>query len=119
MEKKHDWRFDVRLPDHTELFRTIIAGRLGRSVDACDNKNMTMQEIEELKKLLQRLEAEDKNLRVFGASSHNHKLRPTLSESELQEFEQRHQVKLPEAYRFFWLCCMNGWSCFRNDAGVN
>ena len=62
---------------------------------------MSLQEIKKLKELLQRLETEDKNLRVFGASGHKYKLRPTLSKSELQEFEQTYQVKLPEDYRFF------------------
>jgi hypothetical protein len=28
-------------------------------------------------------------------------LRPTLTEAELQHFEQTHQVKLPEDYRMF------------------
>jgi cell shape-determining protein MreC len=53
-------------------------------------------EIEELKELLRRLRQADEKLRVSGAEYHKYRLRPTLTEAELQQFEQTHQVKLPE-----------------------
>jgi hypothetical protein len=50
---------------------------------------------------LRRLQTEDPDFRVFGASKHQYKLRPILTEDELQEFGQRHQITLPEEYRLF------------------
>ncbi|MEG4217672.1 SMI1/KNR4 family protein [Microcoleus sp. Pol14C6] len=62
---------------------------------------MSSNDIKELAELLRRLRQEDKNLRVFGADSHQYKLGQTLAEAELQSFERKHQIKLPEDYRLF------------------
>lgn len=62
---------------------------------------MSASEIKELAELLRRLREADRNLRVFGAGFHKYKLRPTITEAQLQEFERTHQVKLPEDYRMF------------------
>ncbi|MEG5040497.1 MULTISPECIES: SMI1/KNR4 family protein [unclassified Microcoleus] len=63
--------------------------------------NRSSKDIKELAQLLGRLRHTDKNFCVFGTNSHQYKLGPTLSEAELQSFEQKHQVKLPEDYRLF------------------
>ena len=57
--------------------------------------------IKELAEQLQRLQQENKNLRVFGADSHQYKLGPTLAEAKLQSFARKNQIKLPEDYRLF------------------
>ncbi|MEG4200923.1 SMI1/KNR4 family protein [Microcoleus sp. Pol12A5] len=62
---------------------------------------MSSNDIKELVELLRRLRQEDKNLRVFGADSHQYKLEQTLAEAELQSFEQKHKIKLPKDYRLF------------------
>lgn len=62
---------------------------------------MNSKDIKELAELLGLLRQADKNFRVFGTNSHQYKLGPTLAEAELQSFEQKHQVKLPEDYRLF------------------
>ena len=61
--------------------------------------NMSSKDIKELAELLRRLRQKDKNLRVFGTNSHTYKLGQTLAEAELQSFEQKHKIKLPEDYR--------------------
>jgi hypothetical protein len=62
---------------------------------------VSSDEIDELRELLLRLRQADGKLRVSGAEYHKYRLRPTLTEAELQRFEQTHQVKLPEDYRMF------------------
>lgn len=55
----------------------------------------------ELFQLIQQLRVADPKRRVFGADSHNYKLRPTLSEATLRAFETRHNLPLPADYRAF------------------
>lgn len=52
--------------------------------------------------------SEDKNFRVFGAASHRYELNPTLSESDIREFEAKHDVSLPPDYRWFLEEVSNG-----------
>jgi len=54
-----------------------------------------------LKELLPRMRTADPTFRVHGSERHKYQLGPTLTERELQAFEQRHQVALPDDYRFF------------------
>ncbi len=69
---------------------------------------MTLTQIQHLAELLHQLQEADNTLRVFGADEHEYKLGPTLTESELQEFEQRHQITLPVDYRLFLIHVGNG-----------
>ena len=62
----------------------------------------TKDEILELKLLVGRLRAADRDLRVYGANGHKYRTGPTLSDAKISEFEQRHRIKLPEDYRL-WL----------------
>ena len=55
----------------------------------------------ELFQLIQQLRAADPKRRVFGSASHNYKLRPTLSEATLRDFETKHDLQLPADYRAF------------------
>ena len=54
-----------------------------------------------LRNLIEQLRAADSKRRVFGADSHNYRLRPTLSEATLRDFEIQHDLPLPADYRAF------------------
>jgi len=61
---------------------------------------------EHLRKKLNILIAHDVDVSTFGAgksqgAGHDFKLRPTLTEEELAQFEKRHGVALPPSYRAF------------------
>jgi hypothetical protein len=68
----------------------------------------SLTEIEDLANLLNSLQKEDKAFRVFGANRHQYKLNSPLTETELQAFEQKYQVKLPVDYRLFLKNIGNG-----------
>ena len=69
---------------------------------------MTSSEIEDMKALLRRMQAEDPNFRVSGAKQHHYLLGPTLTEAGLLAFEQQHGVRLPSDYRAFLAEAGNG-----------
>lgn len=50
----------------------------------------------------------DRNLAVFGANGHQHKLRPRLDEAKVVEFERRYSLRLPDEYRQFLTQVGNG-----------
>ncbi len=54
------------------------------------------------------LATDDPNLTVFGSGSHKYRIYPCLTELEVQDFEQKHSVILPEEYCRFVLEIGNG-----------
>jgi hypothetical protein len=66
------------------------------------------REIQELAALLNRLREVDTHFRVSGADSHKYRVGPKLSESEIQEFEKKHSITLPEDYRLYLKLVGNG-----------
>lgn len=62
---------------------------------------MTLQEINELKRLLRQLQKVDVDGRVSGVKHYKYGWGPTWDENDLSAFEQQHSIKLPEDYRFF------------------
>ncbi|MDY6940315.1 MAG: SMI1/KNR4 family protein [Cyanobacteriota bacterium] len=64
--------------------------------------------IAEIQTKLDRLCHLDRQFAVFGSATHQYHLQPCLSESELLEFEQNYEVKLPPDYRQFLKCIGNG-----------
>ena len=61
---------------------------------------------EQLIRIQQKLaqaKAADKDLQVFGASSHKYHLNPPVTEAEVLAFEKKYGVRLPECYRAFML----------------
>ena len=66
------------------------------------------QEILEIKALIDRLRAADTQLRVFGSQEHRYRIGPKLSEAEIERFEQKHGIVLPEDYRLYLQLVGNG-----------
>ncbi len=69
---------------------------------------MTIDDIKHLKQLLELAKAQDPNFQIFGSSQHKYKLNPTLSETDLQNFEKKYGVALPCDYRLFLKEAGNG-----------
>lgn len=67
----------------------------------------------QISRILQKLalaRSADPELKVFGASDHRYMIHAPASIESIEEFESRHSVKLPEAYRQFLLQVGNGGS---------
>ena len=64
--------------------------------------------LEELRALLNKAKAVDKYCYQFGAKSHQYQWNPPASVEEVEEFEQKIGVRLPEEYRDFLLLAGNG-----------
>lgn len=62
----------------------------------------------QIRKTISTLAARRDGFQVFGAKEHQFKLHPVLTEQEIQEFEHKHQISLPEEYRDFLLQVGNG-----------
>lgn len=58
-------------------------------------------QIENIKTKLEQLRQLDKDLRLFGASTHQYKINPTLSLEHIRAFETAHKVELPRGYVAF------------------
>ena len=60
-------------------------------------------QLQRIQQKLSQAKAADKDLQVFGASSHKYHLNPPISEAEVLAFEKKYGVRLPECYRAFML----------------
>ena len=61
------------------------------------------EHLQRIQQKLAQAKAADKDLEVFGASSHKYHLNPPVSEAEVLAFEEKYGVRLPECYRAFML----------------
>jgi len=59
------------------------------------------EQLERIQQKLAQAKAADKDLEVFGASSHKYHLNPPVSEAEVLAFEKKYGVSLPKDYRAF------------------
>jgi hypothetical protein len=63
----------------------------------------TLMRYESVRSAVEALRQRDSAFELFGALGHRYQLNPRLSELEVAEFEERHGIRLPEAYRHFVL----------------
>lgn len=64
--------------------------------------------IQNLKSKVFYLSQLDKNCEFFGSESHKYKFKPCLSKLDIQDFEEKYQIELPDDYRNFLLEIGNG-----------
>jgi hypothetical protein len=57
---------------------------------------------------LRKLQASSEGTRVFGANAHGYEVHEPLTEHEVEMFERKHRVTLPEDYRSFLIHVGNG-----------
>ena len=50
---------------------------------------------------LKLFERNDPTFRAFGAAGHRYQLNPPVRVTEVEEFEHKHQIRLPDDYRAF------------------
>ncbi len=60
-----------------------------------------MTQLERIEKKINKLRSLDPEFRLFGAESHNYKLRGKVEESDIIEFERNNNIELPKGYREF------------------
>jgi SMI1 / KNR4 family (SUKH-1) len=66
------------------------------------------EHIQKIKEKLALLKSLDTNLSSFGVQKHKYELNPTISESEIEDFEKTYQISLPLGYREFLKQVGNG-----------
>ena len=64
--------------------------------------------LDELRSLLEKAKAADANLKQFGAKTHQYQWNPPASLQEVEAFEQKVGISLPDDYRSFLFQAANG-----------
>ena len=75
-----------------------------------------LPQIKQIKLKLRKAKSVDQDLKVFGASSHKYLVSPPLNRSEIEAFESKYNISLPESFKIFLLNIGNGGISFANSA---
>lgn len=75
-----------------------------------------LNQINRIKKKLILAKEIDKDLKVFGASSHKYTVGDILNSEEILKFEKNYNISLPEAYKAFLIHIGNGGVSYENSA---
>ncbi|BFM44541.1 hypothetical protein CFS9_31820 [Flavobacterium sp. CFS9] len=75
-----------------------------------------LSQIDRVKKKLVLAKVADKDLKVFGASSHKYKVGKTISKEQIVSFETEFNLVLPEDYKVFLMHIGNGGISYENSA---
>lgn len=75
-----------------------------------------LNQIERIKHKLIIAKEADKDLKTFGAESHQYFLGETLNNDQILDFENEYNITLPEAYKAFLLHIGNGGISYQNSA---
>ncbi|GAA0530530.1 SMI1/KNR4 family protein [Chitinophaga japonensis] len=67
-----------------------------------------MNFIDEIEKKIPVIKSNDPDLKKFGAREHKYQFNPTLTESEIDAFEEKFRIRLPEDYKLFITQIGNG-----------
>jgi hypothetical protein len=76
----------------------MLAGPFGRRI----------KKMKEIIEKIEMLRIKDKDMNIFGASSHEYKFNKKIKEKEIIKFEKKHNVHLPEDYKIFLVEIGNG-----------
>lgn len=75
-----------------------------------------LNQIQRIKRKLILAKDADKDLKVFGASSHQYTLGKTVSKDDIVSFEKEYDLELPNDYKAFLLHIGNGGISYANSA---
>jgi hypothetical protein len=84
-------------------------------MEELDNK-FIKEQIERIKSKLVKAKAADKDLKVFGASSHKYIIGEVASKEDILKFENDYKVELPDCYKAFLMNVGNGGESFSSSA---
>ena len=83
-----------------------------KAIDTIDRNDLIsykhFEQIMEIEEKLKKLKAKDKELTLFGSEEHKYAFNKPLSKEEINAFESKHHIHLPEGYRHFLLDIGNG-----------
>ena len=77
--------------------------------------NQYSEQIESIKRKLIEAEKSDKKLKVFGAENHKYIIHKTATEEEVNTFEKKYKIELPNCYKTFLLNIGNGGDSYKNS----
>lgn len=83
-------------------------------MEELNNKFITEQ-IERIKSKLVEAKTTDKDLKVFGASSHKYVLGEVVSKEDILKFETQYNIELPNCYKAFLMNVGNGGESFSSS----
>lgn len=87
------------------IFKNIFNQNKNNNIDekisVCDSK--FKDQINRIREKLTKAKKVDKDLKVFGASSHKYLVNQNVSKKDIEKFENKYEIKLPKSYTDFIL----------------